>query len=266
MSAEFAAEAKTEEAAYAERARRLGKTLRRCQGQRPRSPAPTAASARTSAAAQAKFTVQRPWSHRLLPYAIRGTIWYQGENNASRGQGYLYRRTVSVDDRRLAGGNGASVSFHSYSSNWANYGRVPEESTWPELREAQAMALGLANTGMAVTIDIGNPTDIHPRNKQDVGLRLALAARAICLVASKTWSIPGPVFRQATRDTSGLRLWFDPCPVDGLEARGGPLGGFQVAGSDGKFVAAKASISGNTVLVSSDAIKDPGAGAIRMGS
>ena len=66
----------------------------------------------------------------------------------------------------------------------------------------------------------------------------------------------GPVFRQATRDTSGLRLWFDHAG-DGLEARGGPLGGFQVAGSDGKFVAAKASISGNTVLVSSDAIKDP---------
>ena len=253
MSAEFAAEAKTEEAAYAERLAAWEKrsAAAKAKGQEvPRRPPPPRALRPQHKPSSLFNAMVAP----LLPYAIRGTIWYQGENNASRGQGYLYRRLFRsmIEDWRREWGIG---KFPFLFVQLANYGRVPEDSTWPELREAQAMALGLANTGMAVTIDIGNPTDIHPRNKQDVGLRLALAARAIAY-GEQDLEYSGPVFRQATRDTSGLRLWFDHAG-DGLEARGGPLGGFQVAGSDGKFVAAKASISGNTVLVSSDAIKDP---------
>jgi len=253
MSAEFAAEAMADEAVYADRLATWEKrsAAAKAEGKEaPRRPPPPRAL-RPQHKPSALFNAMIA---PLLPYAIRGTIWYQGENNASRGQGYLYRRLfrAMIEDWRREWGVGA---FPFLFVQLANYGRVPEESTWPELREAQAMALGLANTGMAVTIDVGNPTDIHPRNKQDVGLRLALAARAIAY-GEHDLEYSGPRFRQTTRDAAGLRLWFDHVG-GGLEARGGPLEGFQVAGRDGKFVSAQASISGNTVLVSSAAVKHP---------
>ena len=253
MSSEFAAEAKADEAVYAERLAAWEKrsAAAKAEGtEAPRRPPPPRAL-RPQHKPSALFNAMIA---PLLPYAIRGTIWYQGENNASRGQGYLYRRLfrAMIEDWRREWGIGA---FPFLFVQLANYGRVPEDSTWPELREAQAMALGLANTGMAVTIDVGNPTDIHPRNKQDVGLRLALAARAIAY-GEHDLEYSGPLFRQATREASGLTLWFDHVG-GGLQARGGPLEGFQVAGRDGKFVSAQASISGNTVLVSSAAVKHP---------
>ena len=253
MSAEFAAEAMADEAAYAERLATWEKrsAAAKAEGKEaPRRPPPPRAL-RPQHKPGALFNAMIA---PLLPYTIRGTIWYQGENNASRGQGYLYRRLfrAMIEDWRREWGIGA---FPFLFVQLANYGRVPGESTWPELREAQAMALGLANTGMAVTIDVGNPTDIHPKNKQDVGLRLALAARAIAY-GEHDLEYSGPLFRQTTRDAAGLRLWFDHVG-GGLEARGGPLEGFQVAGRDGKFVSAQASISGNTVLVSSAAVKHP---------
>ena len=253
MSAEFAAEAIADEAVYAERLANWEKrsAAAKAEGKEaPRRPPPPRALRPQNKPSALFNAMIAP----LLPYAIRGTIWYQGENNASRGQGYLYRRLfrAMIEDWRREWGIGA---FPFLFVQLANYGRVPEESTWPELREAQAMALGLANTGMAVTIDVGNPTDIHPRNKQDVGLRLALAARAIAY-GEHDLEYSGPLFRQATREASGLRLWFDHVG-GGLQAHGGPLEGFQVAGRDGKFVSAQASISGNTVLVSSAAVKHP---------
>lgn len=253
MSAEFAAEAMADEAVYAERLASWEKrsAAAKAEGKEaPRRPPPPRALRPQNKPSALFNAMIAP----LLPYAVRGTIWYQGENNASRGQGYLYRRLfrAMIEDWRREWGIGA---FPFLFVQLANYGRVPEESTWPELREAQAMALGLANTGMAVTIDVGNPTDIHPRNKQDVGLRLALAARAIAY-GEHDLEYSGPLFRQATRDASGLRLWFDHVG-GGLEARSGPLEGFQVAGRDGKFVPAQASISGDTVLVSSAGVEHP---------
>ena len=189
----------------------------------------------------------------LTPYGIRGAIWYQGENNGSRGQGLLYRSLfrAMIEDWRREWGLGP---FPFLFVQLANYGRVPAQSTWPELREAQAMALGLVNTGMAVTIDIGNPTDIHPRNKQDVGLRLALAARAVAY-GEKGLEHSGPVFRQATREGRALRLWFDH--AEGLKAQGGGLDGFEVAGAGGGFVKAEARIDGSTVVVTSAAVDAP---------
>ena len=190
----------------------------------------------------------------LTPFPIRGAIWYQGENNAGRGQGLLYRRLFRsmIEDWRREWGQGA---FPFLFVQLANYGRVPETSTWPELREAQAMALGLVRTGMAVTIDVGNSTDIHPRNKQDVGLRLALAARAI-EYGEHDLEYSGPAFRQVTRDGSELRLWFDHTG-SGLQARDGKLEGFEVAGSDGKFAEADAKIAGNTVVLTSAKVQAP---------
>ena len=190
----------------------------------------------------------------LTPYPIRGAIWYQGENNGNRGQGIIYRRLFRsmIEDWRGEWGLGP---FPFLFVQLANYGRVPPTSTWPELREAQAMALSLAQTGMAVTVDIGNPTDIHPRNKQDVGLRLALAARAITY-GEPNLEYSGPEFRQVTREGDALRLWFNHAG-GGLRATGGPLEGFEVAGTDGKFVEAQARITGDTVLVSSPQVSLP---------
>ena len=190
----------------------------------------------------------------LLPFGIQGSIWYQGENNASRGQGRLYRAMFRalIEDWRREWGLGTLPFLYV---QLANYGRVPEQATWAELREAQAMALGLARTGMAVTIDIGNPTDIHPKNKQDVGRRLALAARAVAY-GETGLTHSGPAFRQATSAEGSIRLWFDHAD-SGLEARGGPLEGFEIAGADGRFVPANARISGKTVLVSNPDVKKP---------
>ncbi len=190
----------------------------------------------------------------LTPYAIRGAIWYQGENNAGRGHGEAYRhlfKSMIIDWRREWG----QGSFPFLFVQLANYGRVPDNSTWPEVREAQTMALELVNTAMAVTTDIGNPENIHPRNKQDVGMRLALGARAIAYGEDGLTS-SGPLFRQATREAGALRLWFDH-PGGGLVAQGGELRGFEVAGADGAYVEATARIVGSNVLVWSSQVDAP---------
>ena len=190
----------------------------------------------------------------LTPYAVRGAIWYQGENNASRGHGELYRALFAamIRDWRREWGLGP---FPFLFVQLADYGRVPPESAWPEVREAQAMTLDLVNTAMAVTVDIGNPMDIHPRNKQDVGRRLALAARAK-VYGESGLAFSGPAFRQATREGRALRLWFDHAD-GGLTARGGALRGFELAGADGRYVAAEARIDGANVLLSNPAVEAP---------
>ena len=190
----------------------------------------------------------------LTPYPIRGVIWYQGENDANNRQAFLYRRLFRslIEDWRHEWGHGA---FPFLFVQLPNFARVAEDSEWPELREAQAMALGLAGTGMAVTIDIGDSTDIHPGNKQDAGLRLALAARAIAY-GEQGLEFSGPMYRQTTRQGSALRLWFDHAG-SGLRARDVPLVGFELAGLDGKFVEADASIAGSSVILTSPEVQAP---------
>ena len=190
----------------------------------------------------------------LTPYPIRGVIWYQGENDANNRQALLYRRLFRslIEDWRHEWGQGA---FPFLFVQLPNFAGGAEGSEWPELREAQAMALGLAGTGMAVTIDIGDSTDIHPGNKQDAGLRLALAARAIAY-GEQGLEFSGPMYRQTTRQGSALRLWFDHAG-SGLQARGAPLVGFELAGSDGKFVEADASIAGSSVVLTSPEVQAP---------
>jgi sialate O-acetylesterase len=135
----------------------------------------------------------------------------------------------------------------------ANF-KTGRDAKWPELREAQRQTLALANTGMAVTIDIGTTNDIHPKNKQDVGMRLALAARAVTYGEKIEYS--GPLFRQATPEGSAMRLWFDHVG-GGLTAKGGSLTGFEIAGADRKFVPADAAIDGATIVVSSPSVSAP---------
>jgi sialate O-acetylesterase len=187
----------------------------------------------------------------LTPFAIRGVIWYQGEANASPDRASLYARLFQtmIRDWRNSWGEG---DFPFLFVQIANWNTEPDER-WPEVRNAQRQALALRNTGMAVTIDIGDPNDIHPKNKQDVGLRLSLAARAITYGEKVEWS--GPLYRQVTQEEHALRVWFDH--ANGLMSKGAVVTGFELADVDGKYSAADARIEGTSVVVSSAAVPAP---------
>ena len=191
----------------------------------------------------------------LLPFAIRGAIWYQGESNADRAVQYRDLFQVLIRNWRKAWGQGDFPFYFVQLANYMARREHPTESRWAELREAQTMALALPNTGMAVAIDIGEADDIHPQNKKDVGLRLAL--NALHSTYGHTSVIPcGPLFRSAKREGSSLRISFDH--VGGrLVCQGDALRGFAVAGEDGRFVWAEAKIDGEDILVSSPEITEP---------
>lgn len=181
----------------------------------------------------------------LTPFPIRGVIWYQGESNSALARWPLYDRILRtlIEDWRRQWGLG---DFPFLYVQIANFKSTPLED-WASLREQQVRTLELRNTAMAVTIDIGNPDDVHPTDKVDVGKRLALAARALSYGEAVEYS--GPLFRQATTEGSGMRSWFDH--AKGLTAKNGELTGFEVAGADGRFVPATAKIDGVTVVASS---------------
>ena len=186
----------------------------------------------------------------VTPLPIRGVIWYQGEANGSVTRAPYYGRLFQamISEWRRAWGIG---DFPFLFVQLANF-NAPD-SAWPELREGQRQALQLRNTGMAVTIDIGTPDNIHPPDKKTVGERLSLAARSIAYGESIEYS--GPLPRQVTSEPHALRVWFDHAA--GLTARGGAARGFEVAGPDRKYVPAEARIEGETVLVQSSALADP---------
>jgi sialate O-acetylesterase len=186
----------------------------------------------------------------LTPFAIRGVIWYQGEANSGE-RAPLYARLFQtmIRDWRNHWGEGDFPFLFVQIANWD----TAPEALWPDVRNAQRQALALKNTGMAVTIDIGDAVDIHPKNKQDVGLRLAMAARAITYGEKVEWS--GPLYRQVTQEEHALRVWFDH--ADGLAAKGAALTGFEVAGADGKYVAADAKIDGASVVVTNLTVTTP---------
>lgn len=187
----------------------------------------------------------------LTPFAIRGVIWYQGESNSALERFPLYDRTMRtlIEDWRREWGIGAFPFLYVQISSFKS---TPAED-WASLREQQRKTLGLRNTAMAVTIDIGNPDDVHPTDKVDVGHRLALAARAITYGENIEYS--GPMFRQATPEGGSIRAWFDH--AGGLTAKGGQVAGFEVAGADGKFSLATARIDGTTVVASSPTVPQP---------
>jgi len=187
----------------------------------------------------------------LTPFPIRGVIWYQGESNSALERAPSYERLFRtlIEDWRRQWQVG---DFPFLFVQLANFKSTPQE-IWAPIREAQRRTLALRNTGMAVTIDIGNPDDVHPTDKLTVGHRLALAARSVSYGERLEYS--GPIFRQATPEGSSLRVWFDH--TDGLEAKGGALTGFEVAGADGLFQAAQASIDGKTLVLSSSAVPEP---------
>jgi sialate O-acetylesterase len=189
----------------------------------------------------------------LTPYAIRGAIWYQGESNASAQFSYSYRRLfrLMIEEWRHAWGQGDFPFLFVQLANFQSNG------WWPILRESQTESLQTRNTGMAVTTDIGNPTNIHPTNKQEVGRRLALWARANTYGQQITCS--GPLYRQYAVENGSVRLWFDYVGRGLAPMNGDILTGFIIAGADGKFVPADARVDGDTVVVTSAAVREPAA-------
>jgi len=191
----------------------------------------------------------------LVPFAIQGAVWYQGESNADRAYQYRTLFPAMIQDWRTAWNQGPFSFYFVQLANYTETKPDPVESTWAELREAQTMTLKLENTGMAVTIDIGEAKDIHPRNKQDVGKRLAFNALAKDYDQKVVWS--GPMFESMSVKGREAIIRFSHAD-GGLKVKGkGPLMGFAVAGADKKFVWAKARIKGGTVIVSSPLVATP---------
>lgn len=191
----------------------------------------------------------------ILSYTIRGTIWYQGESNASEYEEYrsLFPALISNWRRRWGQGNFPFlfVQLSSYNPSPAE----PAVSDWAFLREAQTMTLQLPNTGMAVTIDVGDRYDIHPKQKKQVGERLA--ANAFVLVYGYKNEVPaGPLYKTAVVKGNTVLLSFSN-QGRGLMQKGTALSGFTIAGKDKKFVPAKATIKGNLVVVSAAEIAAP---------
>lgn len=189
----------------------------------------------------------------LIPFTIEGALWYQGEANAGRAYQYRTAFPLMITDWRKHWGQGEFPFYFVQLASWnADNGNSEKGSTWAELREAQTSTLSLPNTGMAVTIDIGNSNDIHPRNKLDVGQRLA--AIALKNTYGKTNIIDrGPTFSKL----NGNSVEFANTG-GGLIAKDkyGYVRGFEVAGSDGRFYPAQAFIEGNKILLKSDKVKD----------
>ncbi|HEY3396275.1 MAG TPA: sialate O-acetylesterase [Armatimonadota bacterium] len=193
----------------------------------------------------------------LIPVGIRGAIWYQGESNAGNATQYRTLLPTMITDWRTRWGEGdfpfLVVSLANYTERLAQ----PQDSQWAELREAQALtAERYPKVGLAMAIDIGDAADIHPKNKQEVGRRLALDAEAMAYGEKVVYS--GPVFRSLKVEGGKAVLSFSHVE-GGLVAKGGPLTGFAIAGADGKFVWAKAEIRGSQIVVWSDQVAAPAA-------
>ncbi len=190
----------------------------------------------------------------LVPLAIKGAIWYQGESNGGRGFQYRSLMPALIQDWRDKFQSGDFPFFMVQLANFAKAKSSPLDSGWAEVREAQLMTTqSLPKVGMAVAIDIGDPVDIHPKDKQDVGERLALNALAIAYGQKIEYS--GPIYKSMKVEGGSIRLSFTHDA--GLNAKGGKLTGFYVAASDHVFVPADAAIDGNTVVVSAESVPSP---------
>ncbi len=192
--------------------------------------------------------------HPLIPFAIRGAIWYQGESNLSDGMLYHEKMKALIGGWRKLWHQGdfpfyfVQLAPFRYE-NWPNKDITP--TSLPEIWQAQLKSLSIPNTGMAVTTDITELDDIHPHNKQDVGNRLALWALARTYRQSDL-VYSGPLYKSMSIQGTTIRIGFDHVGTGLTSSDGKPLTWFEIAGPDKKFVKAKAEISGSAVLVYSD--------------
>ena len=199
----------------------------------------------------------------VIPYGIKGAIWYQGESNASRAQQYKRVFPNMIKDWRTKWGEGNFPFLFVQLANFKKPVDVPGESEWAELREAQTQTLKLENTGMATIIDAGDALDIHPTDKQTVGCRLSLAARKVAYGENLIYT--GPTYQSMKSEAGKIVITFDHTGK-GLKANGkyGYVNGFTLASKDGAFKWAKATIlNNNSVIVSSNEVENPD--AVRYG-
>jgi sialate O-acetylesterase len=203
----------------------------------------------------------------LIPYGIKGAIWYQGEANAGNGPEYQVLFPRMISDWRAKWKEGDFPFLYVQLANFMAAQTKPSEGGWAYLREAQLKTLSLSKTGMAVAIDIGDGPNIHPKDKLDVGLRLALAAKHVAYKQAVVYS--GPIYDTKKIDGKKIILSFTNVG-GGLQIADPPwtptgkamppvtdLTGFAIAGPDKNWAWAKAQIVGNTVVVSSDDIAKP---------
>jgi len=192
----------------------------------------------------------------LIPYAFKGVLWYQGESNAPRAYQYRTAFPLLINDWRQKWNNPNFPFYFVQLATYTTSGNSNEGCDWAELREAQTLTLKVPNTGMAVTTDIGNPWDIHPQNKQDVGKRLA------ALALNNTYTIPmvcnGPMYKSMEIKGNEIIVSFDNIG-SGLSTpdKYGYIKGFEIAGEDQVFYYAKAFIQDNKVILSSEEVANP---------
>ena len=204
----------------------------------------------------------------LIPYGIKGIIWYQGESNGSEGDTYFQKMQALIGSWRKLWGRGNFPFYFVQLANWLEPNQNPEGGDgWARCREAQLKSLSIPNTGMAVTIDIGEANDIHPKNKQDVGRRLALWALNRDY-GMKDIVPSGPLYKSMKIEGDRIRISFEYVgsglivgskkglePVQ--EVKNGKLNRFAIAGADRKWHWAEAEIDGDTVVVHSPEVPNP---------
>ncbi|QOV87661.1 sialate O-acetylesterase [Humisphaera borealis] len=218
--------------------------------QQPRPPQDPATSPHSPA------TLYNGMISPLLPYASKGAIWYQGESNAGRAYAYRTLLPLMIQSWRDAWGNQDFKFLIVQLANFQQPAKVPGDDSWAELREAQTMTAALPNNGQALAIDLAdadNPNDIHPKNKQDVGKRLALVA--LGKYYGKDVVYAGPEYDSMKIDGEKAVIKFKN--AQGLKAKGDKVLGFAICGEDKKWVWADAKVEGDTVVVSSPEVKKP---------
>lgn len=193
--------------------------------------------------------------HPVMPYGVRGILYYQGEHNWNHPFRYREQLRALIGDWRIRW-RGGNLPF--LVVQLPGHGAVqpqPSQHFWAVLRESQREALRLPNTGLAVTIDLGDPKDQHPTNKKEVGERLALAAYGVAYGDRIVYS--GPAFDSLRVEGNALRLYFSHTGSGLTTPNGEPLKGFAVAGPDKVFHWAEARIAGNQVMIGSRAVPNP---------
>ncbi|WP_291861928.1 sialate O-acetylesterase [Marinilabilia sp.] len=191
----------------------------------------------------------------VIPFGIRGFIWYQGENNVEQAYDYRTLFPMMIADWRIRWQQEYLPFLFVQLANYMERDSVPTESNWALLRESQTKTLNHPNTGMACVIDIGDANTIHPLNKQEVGRRLALIARN--RIYREQIQASGPVFEDFEIENSQIRIHFSEIG-SGLSIRNEKeIKGFSIAGKDQQFYWAEAEINGNEVIVQADEVSNP---------
>ncbi len=191
----------------------------------------------------------------ITNYAVKGFLWYQGESNSGRPQEYAKLQPAQINDWRNKWNRGALPFILVQLPGFLDYNYLPSESSLAAFRESQLKSLSVPNTGMAVTIDLGEWNDIHPDNKKDVGRRLALIAEKLAYNENVVCS--GPVFKSAVTEGNKMILSFTNTGSGLISGDGEDLSEFAIAGADKKFVWAKAKIEGDKIIVWNDDLTSP---------